>query len=284
MASKQGTSTQSKAYTYDALNRLTTVSGGSYSIAYDYDKNGNMLRKTDSREPTPVYSVYNARNKLVQMYKGDGATGEPQAQFDYNDDGLRTLYRYSDRGDVKYVYDESSVIDEYYENGGDLLAHYTYGDRLIALDTPVTPGSTTLKRQYYHHDALGSTVGLTDEAGAVIAGYKLDPWGNIREQTGTTQNRNIFTGHAFDNSTGLYYFKARYYDAELPRFTTQDTYLGEEGTPPSLNRYLYAYSNPTVWVDPTGHEPFSPHEREAITDKAQSVGEYNQSHTDELSA
>ncbi|MCP4349545.1 MAG: hypothetical protein GY795_29030 [Desulfobacterales bacterium] len=46
---------------------------------------------------------------------------------------------------------------------------------------------------------------------------------------------------------------ARYYDPDTARFITQDSYLGESGTPPSLHRYLYAYSNPTVYVDEDGH-------------------------------
>ncbi len=43
-----------------------------------------------------------------------------------------------------------------------------------------------------------------------------------------------------------------YYDPQTGRFITQDPYLGEKSTPPSLHRYTYAYSNPTVYIDPTG--------------------------------
>jgi hypothetical protein len=48
-----------------------------------------------------------------------------------------------------------------------------------------------------------------------------------------------------------------YYDPTVGRFITQDEYLGEPTTPPSLHRYLYAYSNPTAYVDPNGKEPIS---------------------------
>jgi len=37
------------------------------------------------------------------------------------------------------------------------------------------------------------------------------------------------------------------------RFLNQDSYLGESNEPPSLHRYLYAYSNPTYYTDPTGN-------------------------------
>jgi RHS repeat-associated protein len=112
--------------------------------------------------------------------------------------------------------------------------------------------------QYYHHDALGSTVNLTDSAGSVKVSYTLDPWGHIRNQVGTSVNRQIFTGQEHDEKTGLIFFGARYYDPDSARFISQDSYLGEPGTPPSLHRYLYAYSNPTVWVDLYGYAATPP--------------------------
>jgi RHS repeat-associated protein len=63
----------------------------------------------------------------------------------------------------------------------------------------------------------------------------------------------VFTGQEHDENTGLIYFGARYYDPDSARFISQDSYLGEAGTPPSLHRYLYAYGNPTVWVDLMGY-------------------------------
>jgi RHS repeat-associated protein len=46
---------------------------------------------------------------------------------------------------------------------------------------------------------------------------------------------------------------ARFYDPQLGRFITQDSYLGEADDPPSLHRYFYANDNPTRYIDPTGH-------------------------------
>ncbi|MCP3908749.1 MAG: RHS repeat-associated core domain-containing protein, partial [Oceanicoccus sp.] len=72
-------------------------------------------------------------------------------------------------------------------------------------------------------------------------------------QQGTSVNRQVFTGQEHDENTGLVYFGARYYDPDTGRFITQDSYLGEPGTPPSLHRYLYAYGNPGVYVDINGN-------------------------------
>ena len=64
------------------------------------------------------------------------------------------------------------------------------------------------------------------------------------------------TGHEKDTNTNLIYFKARFYDPDTGRFLNQDPYLGEAGTPPSLHRYLYAYANPTVYVDLDGYKVY----------------------------
>src|SRR5690606_30124438 len=48
--------------------------------------------------------------------------------------------------------------------------------------------------------------------------------------------------------------KARYYDPETARFLSQDPWAGDATMPPSLNKYLYAYQNPTVYVDPDGRQ------------------------------
>jgi RHS repeat-associated protein len=47
--------------------------------------------------------------------------------------------------------------------------------------------------------------------------------------------------------------KARYFDPQLGRFLTQDSYLGQIDNPPSLHRYFYGHANPTRYIDPTGH-------------------------------
>ncbi len=80
----------------------------------------------------------------------------------------------------------------------------------------------------------------------------FDAWGNLRHSTGTTLAPFAFTGHELDATTGLTYAKARFLDTEVGRFLSEDPILGEATTPPSLHRYLYAYGNPTFYVDPTG--------------------------------
>ncbi|MEE9338014.1 MAG: RHS repeat-associated core domain-containing protein, partial [Methylococcaceae bacterium] len=110
---------------------------------------------------------------------------------------------------------------------------------------------------------------LTNTLGTQQASYQYDAWGNSRGETGSSDNVFGFTGHEKDTETGLYYFKARYYDPDTARFLNQDSYLGDVNTPPSLHRYLYAYGNPTVWIDPDGHESFLSDWNEASEERVQ---------------
>jgi RHS repeat-associated protein len=252
-----------KTYNYDPQNRLTSYSigavprggtpyNGSRTVGYNlaYDSNGNTIQKEevqagDGAENSNTYYSHNSQNRLVRVTRARNIQPSElvAGDYQYNERGLRTQ-----DGSRKYYYQGDDLIEEYDPVSNSLLAHYTRGESVISQDKE-NSGS-----QYYHHDALGSTVALTDNDGVEVADYVLDPWGNLKcELPTTTDNRTIFTGHQYDPDTGLHYFKARYYDSELPRFRTPDTYPGEIDTPQSFNRYLYAYSNPTVWVDPSGN-------------------------------
>lgn len=66
---------------------------------------------------------------------------------------------------------------------------------------------------------------------------------NERGEENFTPN---YTGKFFDESSGLYYFNARWYDCELGRFTTQDP--ARDG----VNWWIYCGGNPITFVDPDG--------------------------------
>jgi hypothetical protein len=51
----------------------------------------------------------------------------------------------------------------------------------------------------------------------------------------------------------MYNLNARFYDAKLARFMQEDTYLGSQGDPLSLNLYSYCSNNPLIYYDLTGH-------------------------------
>jgi len=62
------------------------------------------------------------------------------------------------------------------------------------------------------------------------------------------QKSMLYAGEQYDETSGLYYLRARHYDGKTGRFTQEDTYLGD-----GRNLYAYVHSNPLNYVDPTGH-------------------------------
>ncbi|MEE8414588.1 MAG: RHS repeat-associated core domain-containing protein, partial [Dehalococcoidales bacterium] len=61
-----------------------------------------------------------------------------------------------------------------------------------------------------------------------------------------------FTGQRLD-STGLYYYNARYYDPVIGRFISADPIIPNPSNPQSYNRYSYVLNNPLKYVDPSGN-------------------------------
>ena len=62
-----------------------------------------------------------------------------------------------------------------------------------------------------------------------------------------------FTGQRWQDTIGLYDYRARWYDPALGRFISADTLVPEPGDPQSLNRFSYVNNNPLRYTDPTGH-------------------------------
>jgi RHS repeat-associated protein len=112
------------------------------------------------------------------------------------------------------------------------------------------------KRYYYHANHLGSVNVVTDDDGKLTARRDYRPYGDPHDWTGANAGpREVlqtFQGQQFDDDTGLYNFKARYYDAELGRFTGADTVVADFNDPRTMNRYAFAGGNPIQFVDPSG--------------------------------
>ncbi len=85
-------------------------------------------------------------------------------------------------------------------------------------------------KYYYHYDALGSVVALSNAAGNVVESYSYDVFGQptIYDADGTEisqseiNNPYMFTGRRFDTETGLYYYRFRYYVPGIGRFLQTD--------------------------------------------------------------
>jgi RHS repeat-associated protein len=173
------------------------------------------------------------------------------ARYEYDAFG-RVRSKIGEEGLRHYVYegDSNRVLAEY-DQQGNLAATYTWaGERLHSITRPA------LGTVYPAVDGLGSIGALVDGQGAIAARYSYDAWGNfrLREEAVSPLNSYGFTGHRWEPNLGLYQANARFYDPEVGRFTTQDSYLGEIADPASLHRYFYGNASPTRYVDPSGHQ------------------------------
>ncbi len=99
---------------------------------------------------------------------------------------------------------------------------------------------------------LGSTIAMTDSAGAVAASYTYEPYGKAANTM--TNNSQTYTGRE-DDGTGLYYYRARYYHPGLSRFISEDPI--EYGGGPNV--YGYVGGNPIMfsffWTSPGSTSP-----------------------------
>jgi RHS repeat-associated protein len=244
-------------YTYNSMNELLSISDGT---TYTYDEVGNMLAKSDSVD-TWTYT-HDAQNKLTHVEKNQDVI----AHYVYDGDGKRIqktewVESVQEYETIIYVYSGLHLL--YEKNlSTDQEATYIYGPTgriAMAVDGLMS---------YYHTDHLGSTRVMTDESGTPLCEISYRPFGQA-EKRGDGKN-SLYTGKD-DDSTGLYYFGARYYDPQNGRWIERDLKGGVLENPASLNRYVYCYNNPLLYVDPDGLAP-DVHDRSAYIVWAAGIG------------
>ncbi|MGH9509298.1 MAG: RHS repeat-associated core domain-containing protein [Terriglobales bacterium] len=88
---------------------------------------------------------------------------------------------------------------------------------------------------YYEADGLGSVTSMTDGAGSAAASYVFDSFGKQTSPEGGVTNGFRYTARGLDSETGLYYYRARYYNPAAARFVNEDPLQYGGGT----NFYSY---------------------------------------------
>jgi RHS repeat-associated protein len=278
-------------FTYDGLNRLnkmTKTGGISSEENYRYDARGNFTYK----QGTGYYKYDGSKkNRLSQIWTGSGFTGSKTHTFGYDNrgnvtsDGTRT-FDYT-AFDKPYLITKGSTKTEFSYGPGRGLYHQrlTVGGKVTdtlyvkglyeraKLSTGVTEhkyhvGNVVITDRsnnandtlYLHKDNLGSTVSITDSAGAIKQHLSYDAWGKQSAFNGHSSltaytspaTSQGYTGHKMMNDVGIIHMGGRIYDPTLGRFLQADPFIQAPKNSQSYNRYAYVLNNPMSYTDPSG--------------------------------
>ncbi len=240
-ASVSGTPLVSKTYSHDNASwkdQLTGIStSGSGSVSLVYDGAGNVLSDGEW-----TYSWKHGR-QLSEMDK----TGQ-SIKFSYDADGLRTSKMVNDT-ETKYFYIEGRLTDM--KKGSDAL-HFIYD----AIGPAAVEYNNTV--YYYLRNAQGDITDIVDSNGSEVVNYSYDARGKQITKTGSmvatlgSINPFRYRGYVFDEETGLYYLKSRYYSPEWERFINADSYVSTGQGLLGTNMFVYCNNDPVNGYDSEG--------------------------------
>ena len=237
----EGTGTVLKRFAYGSTwkDQLSSVTMDGKTRNFTYDANGSLL--SDGK-----YTYSWTKGSLLEKVTGDGL----EAVYTYDASGIRTSKKVN------------GITTEYLTAGGSVLSekkngvwqHYLYDGS----------GQLTAIRYkgadyYYIRDGLMSITGLVDANGTAVVNYRYDSWGMLTGITGSMagtlgkDNPYRFKGYYYDEETGMYYLKSRYYQPEICRFISADNYASTGQGILGHNVYCYCGNNPVNAMDPDGH-------------------------------
>jgi RHS repeat-associated protein len=236
-----------EAYNFNALgirNNWSTVTGDSRQVQndgkfeYRYDDEGNLTRKTELASGNITNYEWDYRNRLSKV-----SSAGQIVDYQYDAEDRRVGKAIDGVTKEKYLYDGQDIA-LVVGTAGTITERYLYGSGVDNVLSREANGQVT----WSLGDRQGSIVDLVNEQGAILNHFVYDSFGN---RTGTTSAdfRFGYTGRELDTETGLYYYRARYYDAAVGRFINEDPIGFSAG---DTNLYRYVFNNATNYTDPSG--------------------------------
>lgn len=221
-------------------NRLKTMD----SVNYTNDANGNRLSETGIY---PVSYTWTANNLLSSLTQG---TQRP-VNFKYDPLGNR-IQKKQGSETRNYLLDLTQnppLILEERDSAGNIKGTNIYGIGLIARSDSANNVS------YYHFDAHGNTLAISDSLAQITNTYAYEPFGELLKHVGNSTQPFLFGGRqsAIFENYNIYYIHKRYYDANTGRYLNKDINMGTIENPQSLNRYPFELNNPLMVLDKTLH-------------------------------
>jgi len=229
---------------------------GSRTLKWEYSKDSSGTEGDDCgwvdfvqwSGPSPEQDTSNWQtiNYKHDVY-GRRSEKKPVVSLSNPVDGYSTRYLYACGEPAES--NGPHVIAEY-DGNNNLLRKYIYGP---GIDQPVCMIEVADSNAvyYYHFDALGSVVALSDSSGDTVQTYQYTAYGQVAVEDINHPNPYMFTGRRFDIEIGLYYNRARYYNPFMGRFLQTDPIGYEAG----MNLYAYCGNNAINLADPMGLDP-----------------------------
>jgi RHS repeat-associated protein len=206
-----------------------------------------MTTQTEIATGNERIFVWDHLNRLIAVIDEDSADTVLQ-EVEYVYDVMnRRIAKSVDGATTHFVYDRDNVLLEFEEGIADPSMRYLHGpqvDQVLAQEDALGTSEWLLG------DHLGTIKDVVDDSGNLLNHLIFDSYGNLVGETdGSVDSRYAFTGREFDEETGLYYYRARYYNGELGRFISEDPVGFESETE---NLYGYVENSPTNKIDPLG--------------------------------
>jgi RHS repeat-associated protein len=247
LKSVDNSSRADEVYNFNALgirNNWSTVTGDSRQVQndgkfeYKYDDEGNLTRKTELASGNITNYEWDYRNRLSKV-----SSASQIVEYQYDAEDRRVGKAINGITQEKYLYDGQDIA-LVVGNAGTITERYLYGSGVDNVLSKEANGQVT----WSLGDKQGSIVDLVNEQGAILNHFVYDSFGN---RTGTTSAdfRFGYTGRELDAETGLYYYRARYYDSAVGRFISEDPIGFSAG---DTNLYRYVSNSPTNYTDPSG--------------------------------
>ena len=279
---------KTETFTYDALNRLSTIKlGGTLTNTITYDNSsgtsyGNITTKTDAGN----YTYFSDKIHAVQYIQNATDNKQPPAEISTNtqsitytpflktntitENGYTLTYSYDENYQrAKSVLQQGSTVAETKYYAGDYEKqitstatreiHYVAGGN--GLCAIIVKQGGTYSYYYTYTDHLGSILTVTDATGAVTAEQNFDAWGRSRNASTWlyTSVASVpgwlyrgYTGHEHLTQFSLINMNGRMYDPVAGRMLSADNYVQEPYNTQSYNRYAYCVNNPLKYTDPDG--------------------------------
>jgi RHS repeat-associated protein len=163
--------------------------------------------------------------------------------FKYDPFGRR-IYKSSSTATSVFAYDGDNLIEEA-NSSGTVVVRYSQG---LNIDEPLAMLRSSAT-SYYDADGLGSITSLSNAAGSLAQIYQFDSFGKQTASSGSLTNPFQYTARESDPETGLYYYRARYYDPSSGRFSVEDPLKFFGG---DINFYRSVWNHPINFRDPRG--------------------------------